>query len=312
VLALLERLDAEVALPLLHRGLLLGVILLGKGDGDESFERALASFTTVAIANTHLAMESQAQPPARPTDLSRALVEALLPDEKPVEACGMRLRGVCRLVPACGGDLWTWHDLGGGKLLLTVGDATGHGAASAMMAAVARGALDAVRHTSGAEIDPAKLLATMNQTIHRAGRGRVHVTMFACVVDGAAGKMRFASAGHPFPLAVKGGAVTQIIARGNPLGAVPEAAYSAQERDLEDGERIVVFTDGLVDAGAPGAEPWGSKRLRAAVATSSGQGAARMPDYIFDAVDKYLVGRPIADDISIVALEKMEKSEKTE
>lgn len=312
---LLERLGGHVVLPLRHRGLLLGLVVLGKPARAvapsqlHTFCRALGAHVTMAVANTHLKLEAGARKQlARAIDLATAVQEALLPDDRPIRRGAFSLRGVYRPVAECGGDLWTYQDLGHGRLLLVIGDATGHGAAPAMLTAVAKGAIDAVRHVAGAEIDPAELLVQLNRAVYAAGRTRYLMTAFAVVVDAERGELRFANAGQNFPYVLgrgEGGRVRleALVARGNTLGAMPEARYATSTRRFGPGERLVLFTDGVVDAGAPLVEPFGEKRFRAVLQAQVDTPAARLPEIVLAEVEAYLGGRATADDITVVAAE---------
>jgi serine phosphatase RsbU (regulator of sigma subunit) len=312
---LAERLGVDVLLPLRHRGLLLGVAALSspRRGGDtgsiDTFYRILGAHTTMAVANSYLDREASGKKHlARAMDLATALQEALMPDDRPVRRPGVQLRGMFRPVAECGGDLWTWQDLGGGKILVLIGDATGHGAAPAMLTAVAKGGVDAMRQLAGAHLDPAELLAELNRAVYRAGRTRYLMTAFAAVLDPLAGELRYANAGQNFPYLITrgdGGRVKleQLVARGNTLGAAPDAPYQALVRKLEPQDRLILYTDGMVDAGSPMAEPFGEKRFRAALVSLADAPAARVAEGLMSEVDAYLSGRAPADDMTVVAIE---------
>jgi serine phosphatase RsbU (regulator of sigma subunit) len=312
---LLARLGGEAALPLRHRGLLLGVAVLGASTHPvapselERFYRGLGAFATVALANTYLDVQARGKGSlSRAFDLATALQEALMPDDRPLKRSGVSLRGMYRPVAECGGDLWLYQELGKGRLLVLVADATGHGAAPAMLTAVAKGGVEATRHVAGANLDPGQLLASLNRSVYRAGRTRYLMTAFAAVIDSQAGEIRFANAGQNFPYAVSRAPdgrpkVEPLIARGNALGSAAEAKFAVSIRELAVGERIVFFTDGITDAGAPIYEPFGEKRFRAVLAAHADTPAARLPEAILGEVDAFLAGRPFSDDLTIVAAE---------
>src|SRR5690606_38725495 len=107
---LLARLDGEVLLPLRHRGLLLGVGVIGRGavpsDRARAFHRAIRGHATVAIANTYLDAEARGRRAlAEDMTLANAVQESLMPDERPILRERFSLRGVFRPMAACGGDL---------------------------------------------------------------------------------------------------------------------------------------------------------------------------------------------------------------
>lgn len=313
-LQLIDALGCDVLLPLLHRGLLLGLGVLKQahvGHRDlTGFYSAMRAYMTVAVANTFLDAEARGRSQlARSFDLATAMQESLMPDDRPVRREGFEIRGVFRPVAECGGDLWAWRELTDGKVLVLVADATGHGAAPALLAAVAKGAIDAHWQMSLRDMDPARLLSSLNVAVHRTGRKRYMMTAFAAVVDTRTGQLRFANAGQNFPYVIRGpastqpGAVEPLIARGNSLGATSEAHFENHTRALSPGDKLILYTDGIVDAGSPFIDPWGEKRFRAALAANARQRAIRLTEIVMNEIEQYCDGHESMDDITLVAFE---------
>lgn len=308
-LALMDKLGAEVLLPLRHRGLLLGLAMIGppaKSDLTrlDAFYRAMRSYTTVAVANTFLGAEARGKNKlAESLDLATAVQESLMPNERPVRRAGYSLRGIYRPVAECGGDLWAWRELDEDRVLLVAADATGHGAAPSLLAAVAKGTIDAQWQMRRGDLDPGVLLEAMNHAIHRAGRRRYLMTAFAAVVDVTTGHCRFANAGQNFPYVIGNRGLEQLVARGNQLGIDPEVSYEVHGKNLEPGDRLILFTDGFVEAGSPDIEPYGDKRFRAALMELRSTAAVRVPDQLVARVEDYLHGTPLADDMTCVVFE---------
>jgi serine phosphatase RsbU (regulator of sigma subunit) len=312
---LLDTLGCNVLLPLRHRGLLLGLALIDQpGSAAESlagFYRAMRAYATVAVANSFLGAEARGRGQLTETfDLANAMQESLMPDERPVRRASFELRGLFRPVDECGGDLWAWRELADGKVLLVIADATGHGAAPALLAAVAKGAVDAHWQMSLRDLDPAHLLSALNRAVYRTGRKRYMMTAFAAVVDTRAMTITFANAGQNFPYliaayptAAGGGRVQALIARGNSLGAVPEARFESHTRPIGPGDKLVLYTDGITEAGSPLMEPWGEKRFRAALVAMADERATRLPELLLAEVDQYLGDTRMSDDITMCVLQ---------
>jgi serine phosphatase RsbU (regulator of sigma subunit) len=311
-LLLLERLQADVVLPLIHRGVLLGLGVIGggaiTGREAEGFYRAMRAATTAAMANTYLDAEARGgQRLARTFDLATAMQESLMPDDKVVRRPTFELRGVFAPVAACGGDLWSWRELGKGRLLLVIADATGHGAAPALLAAVAKGAIDACWQLLGAELDPGALLGALNKSIYRVGRTRYMMTAFAAVLDKNTETLRFANAAQNFPFFITsaGGKprVEALVARGNTLGAAPEAVYETHARPMRMGDKLVMYTDGIIDAESPTSGQFGERRLRAAIQAMAHERATRIPELLMAEIDRYTAQQVRVDDITMCAAE---------
>jgi serine phosphatase RsbU (regulator of sigma subunit) len=264
----------------------------------------MRAYTTVAIANTYLDAEARDRGQLTQNfDLATAVQESLMPGERPVRRPGFALRGVYRPVAECGGDLWAWRELPGDRVLLVVADATGHGAAPALLAAVAKGTIDAHWQLRGVGLDPGALLAGLNRTVYRSGRRRYLMTAFAAVVDLNTGRCTFANAGQNFPYLVSGQRLEQLVARGDALGSRPEVSYDVHGRNLEVGEKLFLYTDGFVECGPPDKDPFGDRRLRAALVGMAAQPALRFPELLVAKVEEYLAGTPMADDMTCLCFE---------
>ena len=310
---LCERLDAEVAFGLRHRGALLGVLLLGQGtrplgEREVDFLRRLGLQATVAIANTHLFDEARGRARlSREMDLATAVVEELLPPETLQRSGAVAVRGLCRPAAECGGDFWLWHRLGDARGLLVIGDVTGHGLPAAIVAATAKGCCEArlAGRGAGAAPGPADILASLNRAVFHAGQGRYHMSCFVALLDGVSREMRFANAGHNFPYVVTpavGGTphLSPIIARGNTLGQVERAAYSEASRPLVPGERLVFYTDGVVEALSETTEPFGDKRFRRSLVERASEPVETLATSLYRTVAEHMGERPPADDITVV------------
>jgi serine phosphatase RsbU (regulator of sigma subunit) len=316
-LALMDACSCDVVMPLRHRGLLLGVVLVSRPhdrarDGElVRLLRALRAYATAAVARTFLHAEvRQRSRLTRTVDLATAMQEAMMPVERPIRRAGYELRGLFRPVEECGGDLWMWRDLGAGKVLLLTADATGHGAAPALLAAVAKGTVDALCQLWGADVDPAELLAQLGRVVYRAGRRRYLMTAFAAVVDVGTGTLSFANAGQNFPYVVhppraegEPATLESVVARGDALGAAPRVRFTGGRRDLAPGDRLILYTDGVVDAGQPGRDAFGDKRLCNLLVELAGERSTRIPELVLAALERHTAGLPMGDDVTMLVFE---------
>jgi serine phosphatase RsbU (regulator of sigma subunit) len=96
------------------------------------------------------------------------------------------------------------------------------------------------------------------------------VTCLYAVLDLTTGRLRYANAGHNLPYAATADGVTELHARGMPLGAMPGMRYEENEIYLAPGESVLFYSDGLVEAHDPRGEMFGFPRLRKVVENSAG------------------------------------------
>ncbi|HET6611639.1 MAG TPA: SpoIIE family protein phosphatase [Kofleriaceae bacterium] len=308
---LLATADCQVVLPLRHRGLLLGLALIGAADpiAHGPFLRAMRAYATVAVANTFLGQEATTRRRlTRAFDLAAAAQASILPDERAIITPQFELRGLCRPATECGGDLWAWRELGDGKVVVMIADATGHGAAPALLAAVAKGAAWASwelfdQGSGSSPSSPGDVLAAVGRAVCRTGRRRYFMTAFCAIVDTQSGELTYANAGQNFPYLVSGGKLAPLVARGDWLGDDPELVPTNHSRKLAPGDKIIFYTDGAIDAGEPTRPGFGDKRLRAAITELAGERAARLPAALYERIEHHLGASDLADDVTLVALE---------
>lgn len=242
--------------------------------------------------------------------LARQVQQAMLPPDTLDQHGALKVVGYCMPASSCGGDWWTYRKLPEGRMLLVVGDATGHGMHSAMVAATARGAVEALSSLDERMLTPEQVLRAIDSGIRQVGDHNVLMTAFAAVFDSLTGLLHYANAGQNFPYVMRLGATRVlgeariIAASGNPLGdrsiAVEIRRGSLQ---LRPGDLFVCFTDGLVERASPAGALFGDRRLRnALIGAPLADGAAlvSLRDRIVAAVEQYAEGVVAEDDITLV------------
>lgn len=305
---LADRLGADAVVPLAHGDMLLGVATLQmpRRSGAADYLEAIRVYGTIALANTFLDREARSRGRHRDLfDLAGQMQRSLLPGEDPVELGELRVAGRSVPMSECGGDLWAVASPTPGELAILVADATGHGAAAQLVAASAIGAFDALVATAGAGADPGALLGELDRHLAAIGRGGFEMTGFALVTDAHTGAVRYAAAGGPLPLLASGGEVRPIGPGGleaAPLGS--GGKWPSAEAALAPGDQLVLFTDGLPDAGTPVVAGFGAGRIAAAVRARGGEPVEALCAGLLTDVESFLAGQEPADDITVVALER--------
>jgi serine/threonine-protein kinase RsbW len=185
-----------------------------------------------------------------------------------------------------GGDWYDAFTLPSGAVALVVGDVVGHGLEAAVAMGQLRGAVRALAQTTG----PARLLERLDAFVETVPTAAT-ATLAYVELDPADGEIRYACAGHPPPLVASADGRTRFLWEGRspPLGATLGDRDDASDR-LEEGETLVLYTDGLVERRSEGIDE-GLERLERATLLSSGSAATHADD-ICDA----LLGRDEQDD----------------
>lgn len=157
-----------------------------------------------------------------------------------------------------GGDFYDLLELGGGRLLVVVGDVADKGVPAAMVMATTRTLLrGSARLASG----PGDLLARINEQLVPDTPAAMFVTCLCLFIDTNAGRVLMANAGHPLPYLRTPQGVGELRARGMPLGLFPGMDYEEVEAVIPAGSSLVLFSDGLVEAHDPQGQMFGGRRV---------------------------------------------------
>lgn len=243
-------------------------------------------------------------------ELARQVQQAMLPPTQLDQHGYLKVIGYCQPASQCGGDWWMYRKLSGGRMLLVLGDATGHGIHSAMIAATARGAVEALAAIDERLLTPEQVLRAIDQAIRMVGDHNVLMTAFSAVFDSTNGALHYANAGQNFPYVMKLSqdrvleSASIIAASGNPLGdrnIAVEIRRGALQ--LRPGDLFVCFTDGVVERANPQGKLFGDRRLRNALTGQSLVDASQLVmlrDRIVTALDRHADGLLADDDITLV------------
>ncbi|MEY9964803.1 serine phosphatase RsbU (regulator of sigma subunit) [Streptacidiphilus sp. MAP12-16] len=205
-------------------------------------------WTEIALTATRDQLAHTEAQAAENAQLTRRLQHAIMPPTpQAIEAGGLRI--AVRYRPAhqdhaVGGDWYDAVPLPGGTVLLAVGDVAGHGINAATGMVVLRNALRGLA-TTGA--GPAQLLVWLNAVAFHL-TDHVTATAVCGIYDPRERVLRWARAGHLPPILVSGGGTRSLDgAHGILLGAIPDAGYQEEELRLQDGDTLLLFTDGLIE-----------------------------------------------------------------
>ena len=163
-----------------------------------------------------------------------------------------------------GGDFYEFIRFPDGKLCLAIADVTDKGVPAALMMANTRSVLRAVAGTARQHklISPAKLLARVNNLLCEDMPVKMFVTCLLIILDPVTGHIRYANAGHNLAFLRKADDVVEMRATGVPLGLFEGWTYEDKDLDIELGDSILMYSDGLVEAHNTGGEMFGMGRLR--------------------------------------------------
>jgi serine phosphatase RsbU (regulator of sigma subunit) len=221
-----------------------------------------------AIVHARMAQRAETRATlAREVELAATVQAQLLPGRGPHVYGDVTVVGSWSPATRCAGDFWGVYPLGPDRVLVAIGDVTGHGVASATVTAAATAACDVVVRRHRAKLDLGDFITALDAAVRRVGGGELTMTCFAAVLDAAAREIQFISCGHTTPYLCRIGAREELelhalVGRGNPLGGPSSVATKVQQRPLRAGDLVVWYTDGVIEAQDAAGEPFGDRRLQ--------------------------------------------------
>lgn len=297
---------SELAIPMLHKGKVIGVLDLESPQLNYFTEEhvqtlsILAANLAVSLENARL-YEQVAKDEARlERDLQAAkrIQGALL---RPVPTSDYGLDVAARYLSArevCG-DLYEFLHYGPQQLGIALGDVSGKGTAAALYGAVAIGIM---RSLAPQKLQPAEMLRQMNQVIgERRIEGRFMTACFATWQKGRQ-KLRVANAGQSQPLLYRGGKCDRIELAGFPLGIFEEVQYDEWGVTLDVGDILVFHSDGIAETANTEGQFFGTTRLRRLIEKHHEITSAELADLILREVDWFAQSAPLSDDRTLVIL----------
>src|SRR5918996_5787649 len=192
--------------------------------------------------------------------LARSIQRASLPEEVPTLE-GWQISPYYQPAREVGGDFYDFHLLADGRVGLMVGDATGKGVPAALVMSTTCGMLRAVSQALDYS-SPGQMLERVNEALVPNIPSNMFVTCFYAILDPKSGNLTYANAGHDLPYLHHSGDCEELMARGMPLGLMPGMSYEEKEIELDVGEGVFFYSDGLVEAHDPKGEMFGFPRLR--------------------------------------------------
>jgi phosphoserine phosphatase RsbU/P len=235
--------------------------------------------------------------------IAREIQMGLLPVNVSSEVRGTGLDVHAVLEPALqvGGDLFEVLRLGADRVLVAVGDVSGKGIPAALFMAVV---MTLLRSMARQGHPPEAILAQLNDELLAQNPRGMFVTLQCMLFDVAKRTVTCASAGHHAAVLVTPGQPPQLVFNhsGRVLGLMPASDLASETTELQCGDALVLFTDGVSEAFGPDQELFGEERLLTYLQTSPARSARDTSLGLVDTVHKYAAGTKQSDDITVVTI----------
>jgi phosphoserine phosphatase RsbU/P len=255
---------------------------------------------TRELARQNAALEAAQAELKTELDAARALQLAILPARFPApEGCD----GAARMLPAttmCG-DFYDFLELADGRIGVVIADVSGHGVPAAFFMAVARTEL---RDVAARNPDPGTCLALTNRALCAENPMDLFVTVFYGVFDPASGILCYANGGHNPPLLRHADQkIEGVRGKSGPiLGVMSGAQFPTHTLELQPGDCLLLYTDGLTEACNAQGEFYGEQRLAAELVSHGGAAPGELIERLCRSVAAFAGTAAQADDITISVL----------
>jgi len=268
--------------------------------------------TGIAVRRRRAFLREQRERLRAQEELNRELEEELqtahdmqmrLMPAGPPQIEGLEIAGRCLPANHVGGDLFQYFPEND-NLSICLADVTGHDMEAAVPAMVFSGILESeIKHDRPLE----ELFASLNQTLHDRLDSRTFVCFAMGDLDLATCTFRFANGGCLYPLHYRAATrqITELQVDAYPLGVRPETDYVAVQTQLEPGDRILFYSDGIPEATASDGRIFGFERTAEIVCQACAENLSpdALIDRLLDSVKSFTGDAPQEDDMTCVALQ---------
>ena len=301
---------AELVVPLTSKGRVVGVVDLESthvgyfSEYHERFLMTLASRMASSLVNAelHTRVAENESRLGREMKIAREIQRQLMPDEVP-SIPPLQMAVLFKPVAQLGGDLYDWIPFDDGRLAITIGDVAGKGAPAALYGALSSGV---IRTRAGRKYPPAEMLELVNKTLYQRPIEGQYIAVTYAIYEPKTKTINLSNSGLPYPLLVRAGQPTFLDIGGIPLGLFADSKYEETALQLQAGDVLVFYSDGVVEMRNDLGDEFGLKRLADTVKNNH----EKTPEEIVKAVSGALaefIGRVRPQDDRTMIIVKMGK-----
>jgi sigma-B regulation protein RsbU (phosphoserine phosphatase) len=263
----------------------------------------LASVGSIRVENARLLEERfERERMEHELKLATEIQQRFQPSTMPICA-GYEFQGISFSCYEIGGDYYDFIKRHDGKMFIALGDVSGKGTAAALLMSSLHAAIHA----------QVSAKSTLEETINSVNRylaentpANRFVTLFLAELDLTDGSLRYINAGHNPPLIGHvDGSVEQLDSGGFPLGIIPMAEYEVGQTQLETGEAIVIYSDGVSEANNLKGDEFGMEKLIEVVKKNLSASASGLRDKVESALSAFTQTAPANDDITLVIVKRV-------
>lgn len=314
--------------PIVSTGTLRGLVYLEHRSAPGVFTterleilKILAGQAAISLENARMYSEMREKMRMEGELETAQLVQRTLFPEETADFGAVQVAGSYEAASECGGDWWFYNEIGE-SVFVWIGDVSGHGAGPALVTSAARAAVAVVRDFQ--DMSPARALAHLNRAVNQVSRGRLGMTFFTGSLDKNTGLFTYANASHPNPILVRAGDIQAVAGESNKARALHRRllhlqsingpmlgdentsvfSYPEERIQLEPGDMLLFFTDGLTEAYNRANAMWEERRMLRAFceAALAGGSLEEVVGRLRESCAQFRRDEPMRDDITFCVL----------
>ncbi len=253
----------------------------------------LLGYLGIVAGRRTLAKEQQLTVLQKELDIAQQIQLSILPASLPVS---QSFQVAARYLPmtSIAGDFYDFLVPTDSEIGLLIADVSGHGIPAALIASMVK---LAATIQSASIAFPSNLLLGMNSAL-LGNTQRQYVTAAYVYINASSQELRYSGAGHPPMLLLRDGVLTEIAENGIPLALFADASYETVTLPMQAGDRLVLYTDGLLEATNAHDEEFGSARLHNLIRETSDQPLADAADKIMLKIQQWSAAQ--TDDLTVL------------
>jgi phosphoserine phosphatase RsbU/P len=230
--------------------------------------------------------------------------QSFLPKESSVDFTQTDFEISAKIRPAreVGGDFFDFFALDADRMAIVIGDVCGKGIPASIFMAVV---VTVLRTATREQPNAASTIARMNAILCRDNAASLFATTFYGVLNLRSGTLDYCNCGHNAPIHIlASGESNRLAATGLPLALFTDRPYASSRIQLDPGDDLILFTDGVTEAINPSKQEFGDPLLVETLLSTRNLTAAELVSRLFAVVDSFAQGQEQADDIACVAIRR--------
>lgn len=298
-----------MAVPLAIEGRVLGMVYVDSPLHTNRFTKRdlelltlIAGVAAIRIENVRL-LDVQVEQKRLANELAVASeIQLRLHPAAPPNIPGYDLMGVSFPCYEVGGDYFDFIEKRDGRFVITLGDVSGKGTGAALLMSSIHAA---VRAQCTTRLSPSEIVSEINQYIYDNTPSNRYVTLFYSELDPRTHQLTYINGGHNSPLLVRAsGEVSGLDIGGFPVGITPFGDYHEGLVQLDPGDVLVIYSDGVTESQNEAGDEFDEARLIEIVQRHRGRTAAGLRDRIDEALQKFVGKAKSVDDLTLVILKR--------